>query len=115
MKDSPQMLAARLEVERRRGRLIDAGRELQTRLSPKKLTADAWEGAKSKGADLAENAVDAVKARPVATVGVLAAVTMFLARGPLMDLVGNLTGGAKAKRPRRKSKTSDDTRTESVG
>ena len=112
MKDSPQMLAARLEVERRRGRMIDTSRELQARLSPKKLTQDAWEGAKSKGADIAESAVDAVKARPVATVGVLAAVTMFLARGPLMDLVGSLAGNAKA--PKRTRKKSEETKTESV-
>lgn len=114
MKESPQVLAARLEVERRRGRLIDSARELQVRLSPKKLTADAWEGAKSKGADIAENAVDAVKARPVATVGVLAAVTMFLARGPLMDLVGNLAGSAKATRAKRKRKKPEETKTESA-
>ena len=113
MKESPQILAARLEVERRRGRLIDTGRELQARLSPKKLTHDAWEGAKSKGADLAENAVDAVKARPVAAVGVIAAVTMFLARGPLIDLVGNLAGSAKARPARRRKKT-EETKTESV-
>ena len=52
---------------------------------PKTLAADAWEKAKNKGADLAEDAVDAVKARPVAVGGVVAALAMFLAREPIKD------------------------------
>ena len=49
------------------------------------LAADAWEKAKIKGADLAEDAVDAVKARPVAAGGVAAAIALFLAREPIKD------------------------------
>ena len=47
---------------------------------------DAWEGAKEKGADLAEDAVDAVRARPLAPAASSPAITMFLAREPLIDL-----------------------------
>lgn len=108
------MIAARLEVERRRGLLIETARELQNRLSPGKLTHDAWEGVKVKGADIAENAVDAVRARPLATAGVLAAVTMYLARRPLIDLAGKLGGGVKTARTRRKRKKSQETKTETV-
>jgi hypothetical protein len=54
--------------------------ELQERLSPKTLAKGAWQGAKEKGADLAENTVDAVKSRPLAATGVVAAITVFLAR-----------------------------------
>jgi phage protein D len=54
-----------------------------------------WEDAKDKGADLAENAVDAVRARPLASTGVVAAVAMFLAREPLMELAGKLAGRKK--------------------
>ena len=61
MKDTPEIAAARVEAERARGRLMASAHELQERLSPKTLTRDAWEGAKSKGADLVENAVDAVE------------------------------------------------------
>lgn len=110
MTDTPQVAAARVEVERKRSRLMATAHELQDRLSPKTLARGAWEGAKDKGADLAEDAVDAVRARPFAATGVVAAITMFLAREPLFDLAGKLVDGAKgktkSKRPqaRRKNK-----------
>jgi hypothetical protein len=71
---------------------------------------EAWEKAKDKGADLAENAVDAVRARPLAATGVVAAITMFLAREPLMDLAGKMVEGAKEKsRKRRKAPRQEKT------
>ena len=85
MRDSPAVLAARAEVERRKVALIATAREIQIRLAPKTLASEAWEKAKEKGADLAEDAVDAVKRRPVATGGVIAALAMFLARDPIKD------------------------------
>jgi hypothetical protein len=78
--------------------------ELQDRLSPKTLARDAWQGAKEKGADLAEDAVDAVRARPYAATGVVAAVAMFLAREPLIDLAGKLANGVSEKRAVRKKR-----------
>ena len=83
MSDSPKVAAARIEVERRRAELIETARDLQARLQPKVLANEAWEKAKMKGADLAEDAVDAVAKRPVAVGGVVAALAMFLARDPL--------------------------------
>lgn len=83
--ESAGVTAARIEVERRRGDLLDTVHELQARLAPRTLAADAWEAAKIKGADLAEDAVDAVKARPVAVGGIAAAIAMFLAREPIRD------------------------------
>lgn len=82
--------AARIEAERARARLMGSAQELQERLSPKTLARGAWEGAKDKGADLAEDAVDAVRARPLAAGGAVAALTLFLAREPLLDLAGKL-------------------------
>jgi len=64
---------------------------------------EAWETARDKGADLAENAVDAVRKRPVAATSVVAAITLFLAREPLMDLAGKVTGKAKQKLTRKSS------------
>ena len=93
--DTPDVTAAKIEAERARARLIDTAQDLQTRLSPKLLAHNAWEGAKVKGADLAEDAVDAVKKRPLAATGVVAAIAMYLAREPLMDLAGKLVGGGK--------------------
>jgi hypothetical protein len=116
MTDSPMIAAARIEVERSRARLmsdiddiIDRGQSLQEKLTPSHLMRDAWEGAKEKGADLAEDAVDAVRSRPLATGGVVAAVTLFLAREPLMDLAAKLLGGGKARnkdKPKKRRKPS---------
>ena len=116
MTDAPEITAAREEAARCRTRLIATAEELQERLSPKRLTRDAWQGAKDKGADIAENAVDAVRARPIATGGVLAAITLFLAREPLMDLAAKITDGFTAKRatkkhPNASSKTKKHTET----
>lgn len=85
-----RMLDATAEVERTREALIDTARELQQRLQPKTLAREAWESAKNKGADMAEDAVDAVKRRPVATGGIIAAITMFLAREPIKDGVSRI-------------------------
>ena len=104
MKDIAEIQAARAEVERSRSRVMATAHELQERLSPKVLARDAWQGAKEKGADMAEDAVDAVRARPLAAGGVVAAITMFLAREPLMDLAGKLIEGIGEKRKTRKTR-----------
>jgi hypothetical protein len=118
MTDSPTVAAARIEVERSRARLlsdvdavVDLAQSVQHKLTPSHLMRDAWEGAKEKGADLAEDAVDAVRSRPLATGGVVAAVTLFLAREPLMDLAAKLLGSGKPKdkpKKRRKPATKAD-------
>ena len=83
MSDPPKVEAARIAVERARGALLDTANELLERFQPHNLASDLWEQAKIKGADLAEDAVDAVAKRPVAIGGVVAALAMFLAREPL--------------------------------
>ena len=88
---------AKANVADAREALIDTARELQKRLQPKTLAREAWESAKVKGADLAEDAVDAVKRRPVATGGVIAAIAMFLAREPIKDGVGRLYDAMTSK------------------
>ena len=98
MTDTPKVIAARIQVERTRAELIDSARDLQARLQPKVLANEAWEKAKMKGADLAEDAVDAVKKRPVATGGVIAALTMFLAREPIKDGITNLYDAMTSKK-----------------
>jgi len=116
MSDTPEIAAARLEVERSRSRLMATAQELQDRLSPKTLARGAWQGAKEKGADLAEDAVDAVKARPMATTGVVAAITMFLAREPLWDLATRIAGGVSEKRKttKRRKAAAKTSKTEKV-
>ena len=85
-----RILAAKATVAEAREALIDTARKLQQRLQPKTLVREAWESAKNKGADIAEDAVDAVKRRPVATGGIIAAIAMFLAREPIKDGVGRI-------------------------
>ena len=87
---SQRIIAAQATVEEAREALIDTARELQQRLQPKTLAREAWESAKIKGADMAEDAVDAVKRRPVATGGIIAAIAMFLAREPIKDGVSRI-------------------------
>jgi hypothetical protein len=97
--------AAEFEVDSARRKMIGTLQEISFQLQPHRLVQEAWESAKDKGADLAENAVDAVRARPLAATGVVAAIAMFLAREPLMGLAGKLVGGAKGKpRKRRKAR-----------
>ncbi len=98
MNEDLKIARAEARVDAARDRLVDTLGELQQRLSPRTLAHDAWESAKVKTADLAEDAVDAVKSRPVAAGSALAAVAMFLAREPLMDLAGQALGKASAKR-----------------
>ena len=99
--DAPEVVAARFEAERARSQLMGTAHRLQARISPGTLAQNAWDGAKDKGANLAENAVDAVKSRPLTATGIVAAVTLFLAREPLMDLAGRATDKVRSKRTKR--------------
>ena len=113
--EPPSVLAARAEVEIARKRMLETLGELQRQFAPRALVREAWETAREKGAELAEETVDAVKSRPLAATGVVAAITMFLAREPLMDLAGKLVGGVSNKRKAKKrSRTKAQTNTEAV-
>ncbi len=96
---------ARQEVEASRRRLAGTAAELQQRLKPGTLASNAWEGVKDKGGEIAEDAVGAVKSRPVAVSAALAAFTLFLARAPIKAAVGRLIDGdgedEPVKKPRR--------------
>lgn len=100
-REMPEVTAAKLEAERARSQLMGTANRLQTRISPGTLASNAWQDAKDKGADLAENAVDAVRKRPVAATSVVAAIALFLAREPLMDLAGKVASGVKRKVPKK--------------
>ena len=119
MSDTPEVAAARIETVRTRARLMDTAHRLQARLSPSTLARGAWQGAKEKGADLAENAVDAVRKRPLTATGVVAAIALFLAREPLKDLAEKLVDSVSGKGSDEDSngdekRKRDKTRTENV-
>lgn len=100
-REMPEVTAAKLKAEHARSQLMGTANRLQTRISPGTLALNAWQDAKDKGADLAENAVDAVRKRPVAATSVVAAIALFLAREPLMDLAGKVASGVKRKVPKK--------------
>lgn len=120
-RDMPEIAAARIEAERSRARLVATARELQARLNPQTLARNAWSGTKDtvrhKSADAAEGAVDAVRKRPLAFGSAVAAIALFLAREPLMDLAENVASKVKskgkAKRPRKRS-IDEEAKTETV-
>jgi hypothetical protein len=87
---APEILAAKLEAERARRRLGETAAELHQRLKPGTLAHNAWDGVKERSGELAEDAVEAVKARPIVVSAGLAAFTLFLARGPIRHVVSRL-------------------------
>jgi hypothetical protein len=78
-----EIVRARQETELARRQLAATVAELQQRLKPTTIAGNAWEGVKEKSGEIAEDAVEAVKARPVAVSAALAVFTLFLARHPI--------------------------------
>lgn len=113
-RDTAQVTAARIEAERARARLMESAHRLQERLSPRTLARGAWEGAKEKGADFAENAVDAVRSRPLTATGIVAGLVLFLAREPLRDLAEKLVDGVSGKGPDKPPRKKRKAQTETV-
>jgi hypothetical protein len=87
---APELIAARAQAEAARARLMGTVGELQHRLSPGTIAGNAWDGVKEKTSDVAETAVEAVKARPVAVSAALGAFALFLARSPIKSGISRL-------------------------
>jgi hypothetical protein len=85
-----EILKAKREAEHARKELIATAHALQTRLKPGTIVGNAWDGVKERGTDIAENTVEAVKARPYPVAAGLAAFTLFLARKPIRSAVSRL-------------------------
>ena len=107
-----ELRIAKQEAERARLRLAATAAEVQQRLKPGSLAHNAWAGVKDKSGELADDAVEAVKQRPVPVAAALALFTLFLARAPIKSAVGRLFDGdgetesndANGARPRRARK-----------
>ncbi len=87
---APQLVRAKQEAEQARQRFAGTLSELQRRLKPGTIAGNAWDGVKERSGELAEDAAQAVRARPVAVSAGLAAFTLFLARKPLRSVVTRL-------------------------
>ncbi len=85
-----RIIEAEEQVELARAQFLDTIGDLADRLEPRKILDEVWDTAKEKGVTIAGEAVDAVKRRPVATSGVLAAIGMFLAREPIKQGIVNI-------------------------
>jgi hypothetical protein len=89
-----QLRLAKREAELARRRLAATAAELQQRLKPGTLASNAWAGVKDKSGEMADGAVEAVKARPVPVAAALTVFTLFLARAPLRSAVSWLFSGS---------------------
>ncbi len=88
-----ELRLARQEAELARRRLAATAAELQQRLKPGTIASSAWAGVKDKSGEIADDAVEAVRARPVPVAAALTMFTLFLARAPLRSAVSRLFSG----------------------
>lgn len=86
---------AKIEAEQARKQLANTLGAVQYRLRPANLMSDAWDGVRDKSSALADDAVQAVKDRPAAASGVVAAVAIFLAREPILKAVSRFFASKK--------------------
>lgn len=88
MKSADARLAqAKYEAEQARRLLASTAGELQHRLHPSTIAHNAWDGVRERSGEIAEDAIHAVKERPVKASGVVAAVALFLAREPILSAI----------------------------
>lgn len=88
-----ELRLAKQEAELARRRLAATAAELQQRLKPGTIASNAWAGVKDKSGEIADDAVEAVKARPVPVAAALTAFTLFLARAPLKSALSWMFSG----------------------
>ena len=88
-----ELRLAKQEAELARRRLAATAAELQQRLKPGTIASNAWAGVKDKSGEIADDAVEAVKARPVPVAAALTAFTLFLARAPLRSALSRMFSG----------------------
>lgn len=88
---------AKSEAVAARARFLATLGQTQTRLKPGNLAGEAVGGLKRKSAEVAGNAVEAVKRRPVTVSLVLGGLLLFLARAPLKRAAVGLVGRRRRK------------------
>ena len=81
---------AQAAVGQARNRFASTAAALRYRVSPGTIAGNAWDGVASKSSALAEDALEAVRRRPMTVSGVLAGIVLFLAREPLWNFMSGL-------------------------
>ena len=92
---------AKTEAERARRRFADSLAGLGQQM-PGAVASKAWGEVRDKGSELADDAVEAVKSRPIAASAVVAAFGLFLARSQIATAASRLMAGRKADKPEKK-------------
>lgn len=88
--DTEPLVQAQIAVQQARNRLASTAGALQYRLKPGTLVGNMWDGVRGKSGEMADDALQAVKSRPVTVSGVIAAIIIFLAREPLWTFLSGL-------------------------
>lgn len=94
-----ELTMAKQQAERARRRLASTAAELQQRLKPGTIASNAWAGVKDRSGEIADDAVEAVKARPVPVAAALTMFTLFLARAPIKSAVSWFFSGREDEDP----------------
>lgn len=108
MSSEQDIVRAREEVDRARERMAVTLIELRQRLAPKTLLNDAWHEVRDRGQDLAGEAVQIVRTKPVATSAIAAALIAFVAREPLWRALNSLLSNGRSRSKADKSKSDSD-------
>lgn len=87
-----ELIAARAKAEASKAALTNTVHQLQYRLKPSTLASDAWHGVRDKSSGYADKGLHAVTEHPAAAGGAIAAVVLFLLRGPLASVLTSLFG-----------------------
>ena len=95
MTDTPEIAAARIEVERSRAAADGHGARASGAAQPEDARPKHLARREGKGRRPCRGYGRRGRARPLAATGVVAAITMFLAREPLIDLAGKLVDGVE--------------------
>jgi hypothetical protein len=95
---SREIREAKAEAERARKRFAETLASVGSEM-PGAVASQAWTEVRDKGSELADDAVDAVKKRPVAASAVVAAFGLFLARDQIASAASKLLTRRKRKRP----------------
>lgn len=95
VKPEAELERAQADVGLAKRRLASTMGALQYRLRPDTLMNNALEGVREKGTAAADNAMQAVKERPMTASGIVAALFIFLARDPLWRMILRLFSGPR--------------------
>jgi len=91
---------AKAEAERARKRLASTLGMLQHRLKPASVANEAWTGIRDKSSEIADDAVEAVKAKPAVASAAVAAFALFLARGQIASAASRMFARYKGRKSR---------------